>query len=158
MRLSIFALALVVCAAVCTASQGSATPQVWQFPLYDDADDLTAFLIDGWMPKAASESFVWINDAANIGLSVRRAGAFAALLEGRASEPQARLRVSLDGQLIGPPDVMSTTFGATTTLPIGTLAAGEHRLRLEGLYASGIERAPRMIIAVRRLTITRVGG
>jgi hypothetical protein len=132
----------------------------WQPPLHDDADDLSAFLIDGWLPRTAPAAYVSIGDVATVGLSVWRAGAFSATLEGFAHLRPRRLQASVDGRPIGPADAIDTRPGATI-LPVGTLAAGQHRLQLKSLDGAEPESAanPRRVsLAVIRLTITRVGG
>jgi hypothetical protein len=134
-------------------------PAFWQFPLDDDADDLDAFLLDGWLARAPGEAHVWIGDEANVGLTVARAGAFAATLEGFAYGHPRRLLTSVDGHAVGPADVLGTE-ASVTILPIGTLSSGPHQLRLQSLDGSDTADpgARRISIAVRKLTITRVGG
>lgn len=158
---------LLTCLAICVVlgtgarTQRAGNPSdYWQFPLDDDADDLSAFLMGGWFPRAPSAAFVWIGDEATVGLSVRRAGAFSSTIEGFAHGRPRRLLTSLDGRPIGPADTIDPK-PATTILPIGTLSAGLHRLELKCLDGSEPESASnpqRVSVAVRKLTITRVGG
>lgn len=133
---------------------------VWAQPLQDEADDATAFLIDGWITRTASgQPSVWIGDRASVGFSVSRAGAFAATLEATAHERSRRLQTRVDGQSIGPPILVLVQPGASVVLPIGTLAVGEHRIQLESLDgADPAADGTRLSVAVQRLTMMRVGG
>jgi hypothetical protein len=154
-------LAIAVVLGTTARTQPAGNPSdYWQFPLDDDADDLSAFLLDGWFPRAQSAAFVWIGDEATVGLSVRRAGAFSSTIDGFAHGRPRRVLTSVDGRPIGPADTIDIKPG-TTILPIGTLSAGLHRLQLKSLDGSEPESASnpqRVSVAVRKLTITRVGG
>ena len=150
--------ALIVALAVMSAH--AQVRDFWTPPLVNDADDLAAYLMDGWLgPDSAHMTS--IGATADVGIVVSRAGAFDATFDGSASARTRRLRVTIDGSPIGPPDLIAVSSGAKLTLPIGTLSAGEHRMRLESLDGADPISASdtrRVSFTVRRLTVSRVGG
>jgi hypothetical protein len=127
-------------------------------PIRDDADDASASLARGWSP-APDDRGAWIGDSAEVTLSVTRPGAFDALLEATAVQAPRRVRVAVDGRPIAPPFSIGVEAGPPVVLPIGTLGFGPHQIRFESLDGTAAgSSGTRVSVAVRRLTMERVGG
>lgn len=127
-------------------------------PIQDDADDATASLGEGWIPGAAARE-AWIGERADVTFTVARPGAFDAQLDATAFRQPRRLHVSVDGNQISPPFVIGVEAAAPIVLPIGTLGFGPHLIRFESLDGADADGSgQRVSVAVRRLTMERVGG